>query len=84
MKSLDRRTIKILKLYCAFFNKDGVDKDTVINSTKNNEVLKKKKKGKRKKHENIFFLIKLLLLHPLLRGKAFIIVTLYECDNFDT
>ena len=56
MKSLDRRTIKILKLYCAFFNKD----------------------------ENIFFLIKLLLLHPLLRGKAFIIVTLYECDNFDT
>lgn len=49
MKSLDRRTRKILKLYCAFFNKDGVDKDTVINSTKNNEVLKKKKKEKPKK-----------------------------------
>ena len=55
MKSLDRRTIKILKLYCAFFNKDGVDKDTVINSTKNNEVLKKKKKRKTKKNMKIYF-----------------------------
>lgn len=65
MKSLDRRTIKILKLYCAFFNKDGVDKDTVINSTKNNEVLKKKKKGKRKKTWKYIFLNKTLTFASL-------------------
>ena len=33
MKSLDRRTRKMLKLHCAFLKKDDVDKDTVINST---------------------------------------------------
>ena len=66
MKSLDRRTRKILKLYCAFFNKGGVDKDTGINSTKNNEVWKKKKKTKKtKKNMKIYFLNKTLAFASL-------------------
>ena len=69
MKSLDRRTRKILKLYCAFFNKGGLDKDTGINSTKNNEVWKKKKKQKKqkknKKNMKIYFLNKTLTFASL-------------------